>query len=108
MRFALLEANHLVFDRGAIAWPPARNRAGIDRRLAKIPFDDCVALWRRVGFPRFFLLFRARARGETEKKSPEVSSRMGNPNKNNTALAFAEDICLRFGDVFEPVFEMPS
>src|ERR1700724_1528598 len=40
MRLALLEPNHLVLDRGAIAWPPAQNRAGINRRLGKIFFDD--------------------------------------------------------------------
>ena len=33
MCLALLEPNHLVLDRRAIAWPPTRNRAGIDRRL---------------------------------------------------------------------------
>ncbi len=49
MRLALLEAHHLVFDRWAIAWPPAGNRAGIDRRAPEIFFDDCVTLWGRVG-----------------------------------------------------------
>ena len=49
MRLALLEPHHLVFDRGAIAGPPAGNRAGIDRRCAEIFFDNCMALWSRVG-----------------------------------------------------------
>ena len=49
MRLALLESDDLVFDRGAIARATARNRAGIDRRMAEIVRDDRMTFRRRMG-----------------------------------------------------------